>query len=185
VCATLGAVVFVVEVSPKSQNRLVIVPVELSVNVTDNGASPLIGLPLNVATGTIAPVPVTVLVESPLLGVEKTTLLVNVAALTGANRTVTLVEPKPGTLKLPPETIVNGPPPTVTVPLVIAVPPELVTTKLAWAVAPAARMSKSILAGVTPMFPAVMPPPPTSFVELPPVLVKIAVATDGPEVVGI
>src|SRR5208282_608357 len=41
----------VVAPSPKLQNRLLIGPVELSVNVTVNGAAPLVGLPLKMAIG--------------------------------------------------------------------------------------------------------------------------------------
>src|ERR1035437_2070660 len=95
----LVAVVLVVFPSPKSQNRLVIVPLELSVNVTASGAAPLVGVPVKLATGTIAPVPLTVLVATPPLAVANVTLLVNAPALTGANCTTTLVEPKPATLK--------------------------------------------------------------------------------------
>src|SRR5271155_1889597 len=44
-------VTLVVLLSPKSQNQLLIVPVELSLNVTSSGAVPLVGLPMKSATG--------------------------------------------------------------------------------------------------------------------------------------
>ena len=44
-------VMLVVEPSPKSQNRLVMLPVELSVNVTSNGSAPSPGRPMKAATG--------------------------------------------------------------------------------------------------------------------------------------
>src|ERR1041384_1067634 len=50
-CCKLVAVVLLVAPSPKVQNRLVIEPAELSVNVTVNGGVPLVGVPLNIAVG--------------------------------------------------------------------------------------------------------------------------------------
>src|SRR5579859_4492667 len=50
-CCTLVAVVLLVPPSPKLQNRLVIEPVEPSVNVTANGGVPFVGLPLKMAAG--------------------------------------------------------------------------------------------------------------------------------------
>src|SRR5216684_352349 len=97
------AVVLVVELSPKSQNRLVMVPVELSVKLTVNGLRPLVGSPLKLATGMIAPVPVRALVLPPPLSVLNTTTLLKVEGLPGAKRTTTLVEPKPARLKGVPE----------------------------------------------------------------------------------
>src|SRR5436309_10232081 len=47
----LLVLMLVVLLSPKSQNQLLIVPVELSLNVTTNGAVPLVGLPMKSATG--------------------------------------------------------------------------------------------------------------------------------------
>ena len=44
-------VVLVVELSPKSQKRLVMLPVEVSLNATDSGAVPLVGAALKLATG--------------------------------------------------------------------------------------------------------------------------------------
>ena len=150
---TPAVAVLVVASSPKLQNRLVIVPVELSVNVTASGTAPLVGLPRNNATSGIAPAPLIELVEPPPLAVAKTTLFVKLPTVTGANWAVTLVEPKPGRVKLAPETMANGPPLTATVPLVTTALPVLVTTKLAWAMAPVARVPKSTAVGVTTMPP--------------------------------
>src|ERR1700716_845822 len=80
--------VLVVEPSPKSQKRLVIVPVELSVKLTLRGLRPLVGLPVKLAVGTTAPVPVTVLVLLPPLLVKTTTLL-KLPALAGLKVTCT------------------------------------------------------------------------------------------------
>ena len=113
----------VVELSPKSQNRLVMVPLELSVKLTVSGLSPLVGLPLKLATGTTAPVPVRALVLLPSLSVLNTTTLLKVAALVGAKRTTTLVEPKAAKVNGVPERIVKGPPLIVARPLVSAAPP--------------------------------------------------------------
>src|SRR5229473_947806 len=79
--------------SPKSQNRLVIVPAELSVKLTVNGQNPLVGLARKLACGIVAPAPVTGLVELPSLAVRKTTLLLKNPSATGANWITTLVEP--------------------------------------------------------------------------------------------
>ena len=67
--------------------------------------------------------------------------------------------------------MLNGPL-TVAMPLLTAVPPELVTTKLACAVVPVTNMPKSHDAGVTAMRPGVSPDPLTILIELPPSLVK-------------
>src|SRR6266568_215219 len=123
VCERVVAVVLVVELSPKSQNRLVMVPVELSVKLTVSGLRPLVGLPLKLATGTNAPVPVRALVLLPSLSVLNTTTLLKVAALLGAKLTSTFVEPKAAKVNGVPETIVKGPPLIVTRPLVRATPP--------------------------------------------------------------
>src|SRR5258705_14024606 len=116
-CDRLVADVFNVTPSPKFQNRPVIVPVEVSVNVTFSGVTPLVGDAVKFAEGTIAPVPVTALVERPPLAVLKITLLVKPPAVTGANCTVTLVDPPAGTLNDAPATIEYGPPVTVATPL--------------------------------------------------------------------
>src|SRR6266852_4807225 len=102
-CEKVVAVVLVVELSPKSQNRLVMVPLELSVKVTVSGLSPLVGLPLKLAAGTAAPIPVRALVLLPPLLVVITTTLLKLAALPGAKLTTRLVEPKPERLKGVPE----------------------------------------------------------------------------------
>src|SRR6266700_4238938 len=78
-----------VELSPKSQNRLVMVPVELSVKLTVSGLSPLVGLPLKLAAGATAPVPVSALVLLPALAVLTTTTLLKVPALVGLKATCT------------------------------------------------------------------------------------------------
>ena len=114
---------------------------------------PAVGLALNPAVGRTTAVPVTALVESPLPGVENRTALVNAPALTVVNWMVTLVEPKAGRLKLPPERLVNGPAVMVMAPSLITALPVLVITKLAWAMAPVTRRPKSIWAGVTTMSP--------------------------------
>ena len=61
--------------SPKSQSRLVIVPDEVSVKVTSKGANPLVGVPLKLATGTSAPVPITAFVALPPFAVVNRALL--------------------------------------------------------------------------------------------------------------
>ena len=67
--------VLVVAPSPKSQNRLVIVPVELSTKLTNNGLMPEVVGALNAATGKMAPEPETELVEEPPLLSKRTALL--------------------------------------------------------------------------------------------------------------
>ena len=57
--------------SPKLQLRWLMVPVELSVNMTTSGAGPLVGLALKLATGRTAPVPVNPFVATPPFAVEK------------------------------------------------------------------------------------------------------------------
>src|SRR5216684_7906323 len=118
------------------------VPVELSVKLTVSGLSPLVGLPLKLATGTFAPVPVRALVLLPPLSVLTTTTLLKLAALPGAKRTTRLVEPKPERLKGVPERIVKGPPLIVARPLLSAAAPWLVSTKLVWALEPTAIVPK-------------------------------------------
>src|SRR6266851_5490191 len=168
----LAVTALVLAPSPKSQKPLVIVPVDLSVNETVNGHAPLVGLPTKSAVGGNAPVPVTVLVLLPPLPVVKISLFVKLAALVGAKRTTRLVAPKPGNAKGVPETIVNGPGLIVATPLVSAAPPRLVTTKLAWALAPTATVPKSCPGGVTASWAGVRPVPATLLLLLPPLLVK-------------
>src|SRR2546425_2944587 len=174
----------VVAPSPKLQFRFVIVPVEVSVNVTSNGATPLVGVALNNATGTTAPVPVTALVDAPPLAVAKSTLLVNPPAATGANRTVTLVEPPAGTVNAAPATTLYGPPLAVAVPLVTAVPPLLLTTNTRCEVVPVAITPKSRLAGFTAIWPPVTPLPLTALVEAPPLLANTTLVLNAPAATG-
>src|SRR5438445_443233 len=117
-------VVLVVNPSPKFQNLLVIVPVELSVNVTTSGVAPLVGLASKSATGVIAPEPVTVLMLPLPLPVVNTTALLKLLPFPGAKRTTTLVEPPPGSAKRPPEVIEKGPPTMEAAPLVIGALPR-------------------------------------------------------------
>ncbi len=138
----------VVEPSPKFQNRLVIVPVEVSVKATVTGFRPLVGLAKKFAIGTRAPVPRTELAVLPPVLVKLRTLL-KLAALVEVKRTTRLVVPKPGRLKGVPNKIVNGPALIEAEPLVSRAPPRLVRTKLAWAFVPTATMPKSMLAGET------------------------------------
>src|SRR2546430_14191203 len=136
------AVVLVVELSPKSQNRLVMVPVELSVKLTVSGLSPLVGLPLKLAAGATAPVPLSALVLLPALLLLTTTTLLKVVALPGAKLTTRLVEPKPARLKGVPETMVNPDESGLIVarPLLSAAPPWFGITRLAWAPEPPATL---------------------------------------------
>ena len=129
VCVNEVATVLVVVPSPKSQNRFVIVPLDESVNVTVKGFSPLSGVPLKLALGTIAPVPMMEFVLLPSLLVVKTTTLLKLAALAGVKRTTRLDEPNPGRLKGVPERMVKGPPLTVATPLLKVAPPRLVMVK--------------------------------------------------------
>src|ERR1051325_10541740 len=119
----LVALVLVVAPSPKLQLRLVMVPVELSVKVTVNGTTPLVGVALNTATGTTAPVPTTMFVDVPPLAVVKIAVLVKSPSLDGANCMTTLVEPPATMSNELPDMMVNGPAVTVAMPFVIMVPP--------------------------------------------------------------
>src|SRR2546426_263045 len=184
-CEKVVAVVLVVEVSPKSKNRWVMVPLELSVKLTVSGLRPLVGLPLKLAPGATAPVPVSALVLLPALLLLTTTTLLKVAALPGAKLTTRLVEPKPARLKGVPETIVKGPPLIVAKPLLSAVPPWLVITKLAWALEPTAIVPKLRLPGETPSWAGVRPVPVTVLAELPPLLVKTTTLLKLPALVGL
>src|SRR5580765_3383993 len=107
------ALVFVVAPSPKFQLRFVIVPVDVSVNVTSNGATPLVGEAVKLATGSAAPEPMMALVDCPPLAVAKITALVKPPTDTGANCTMTLVTPPPAdTAKVAPDVTPKGPPVT-------------------------------------------------------------------------
>ena len=81
--------VFVVPPSPNVQDRFVIVPVELSVNFTASDTMPVVGVPLKLADGMVAPEPMTVLVELPPL-LAKTTEFVKLPTATGLNATLTV-----------------------------------------------------------------------------------------------
>src|SRR6266567_60331 len=181
----LVAVVLVVELSPKSQNRLVMVPLELSVKLTVSGLRPLVGLPLKLAAGATAPVPVSALVLLPALPLLTTTTLLKVVALPGAKRTTRLVEPKAARPKGVPERIVKGSPLIVAKPLLSAAPPWLVITKLAWALEPTATVPKSRLPGETPSWAGVRPLPVTVLAELPPLLVKTTTLLKLPALAGL
>src|SRR5438552_1054620 len=126
-CVKEMAAVLFVEPSPKSHKTLVIVPVELFVKLTVSGITPLVGPAVKRANGTIAPTPANGLVLLPSLLVVKTITLLKLAALVGAKRTSTLVEPKPIRLNGVPERIEKGPPLTEAVPLLKAAKPRLVT----------------------------------------------------------
>src|SRR5437867_4050121 len=126
-----------VEPLPKSQKRLVMVPLELSATLTVKGAEPLVGLATKSATGTSAPMPAIVLVLLSPLAVVKTTTLLKLPVAAGLKLSTRLLEPKPGRSNAVPETNVKGPPSIDAWPLVIAPAPALVTTKLACAVCPA------------------------------------------------
>src|SRR6266566_206550 len=162
----LVAAVLVVVPSPKSQNRLVMVPLELSVKETLSGQEPMVGAPTKSAAGTSAPAPRTALVELPPSLVNTTTLL-KLAALGGVKRTTRLLEPKPAKLKgtvpvwPPPDTMPKGPAPIVATPLLSGAPPRLVTTKVDWAVAPTTRVPKFKLDGEMASCAGVRPLPAT------------------------
>ena len=123
--------VLVFEPSPKSQNRLVIVPVEVSVKLTANGFEPLVGVAEKFASGTNAPVPVTGLVLPPALAELNTTTLLKLVAFVGAKFITTFVKPKLARVNEAPDRIENVPALTVAVPLLSVAPPRLVTVKLA------------------------------------------------------
>src|SRR6266702_8771661 len=91
------------------------VPLELSVKLTVSGLRPLVGLPLKLAPGATAPVPVSALVLLPSLAVLTTTTLLKVPALPGAKLRTRLVELKPLRLKGVPETMVNPGEPGLTI----------------------------------------------------------------------
>src|SRR5881396_723609 len=161
------------------------VPLELSLKLTVSGLRPLVGLPLKLAAGATAPVPVSELVLLPALLLLITTTLLKVAALVGAKRTTTLVEPKPARLKGVPETMVKGPPLIVARPLLSAAPPWLVIAKLAWALEPTATVPKLRLPGETPSWAGVRPLPVTVLAELPPLLVKTTTLLKLPALAGL
>src|SRR6266850_1013657 len=77
---------------------LLMVPVELLTKLTVNGQKPLVGLPLNPATGTKAPLPLTRFVELPPLLVNRRSLL-KLPSAVGLKLTVTWLLWPPGTEK--------------------------------------------------------------------------------------
>src|SRR5438309_513068 len=105
------------------------VPIDVSLKLTVSGRTPLVGLPVKLAAGTTAPAPLIRLLLLPAV-VVKTTVLVKLPVLVGANRTTMLLEPKPGTLKSVPDTMLKPKPVTEALPLVMGAPPRLFTTKL-------------------------------------------------------
>src|SRR5260221_14305969 len=125
------------------------VPSEASVKVTVKGLGPIVGSALKPANGAKAPWPTIVFVLVPALPVVKTTRLLKLVAASGENLMVKFVVPKPGKLKGVPESIVNGPPPTVASPLLSAPPPRLVIVRLACAPDPTATFPKSSMLGDT------------------------------------
>src|SRR5882724_3802918 len=156
--------VLVVEPSPKSQKRLLIVPVEVSVKLTVNGLRPLIGLPVKPAIGTTAPVPVRAFVLLPALSVVMIAALLKLPALPGAKLITRLVDPNPGRTNGVPDWIENGPAVTLARPLLRVAPPRFVIVKLAWAFEPTAIVPKLIAEGNTAIWAGVNPEPRTVFV---------------------
>src|SRR3989442_8605671 len=161
------------------------VPLELSLKLTVSGLRPLVGLPLKLAAGATAPVPVSALVLLPALLLLTTTTLLKAAALPGAKLTTSLVEQNPARRRGVPETIVKGPPLIVARPLLSAAPPWLVITKLAWALEPTATVPKLRLPGETPSWAGVRPLPVTVLAELPPLLVKTTTLLMLPALAGL
>src|SRR6266568_2739444 len=145
------------------------VPLELSVKLTVSGLRPLVGLPLKLAAGATAPVPVRALVLLPALAVLKTTTLLKLAALPGAKLTTRLVEPKPARLKGVPETIVKGPPLLVKTTTLLKLPALAgLKATCTWPVWPGGRlkglppaMAKGSVALTAPV--RVRPPPLTTW----------------------
>src|SRR6266567_2529946 len=148
----LVAAVLVVVPSPKSQNRLVMVPVELSVKETVSGSWPLAGSPLKLAVGASAPTPTTPLVELPPLTVVKTTKSLKLPAPVGEKRRNMLVELDASRLNAVSVRMLNPDVsglPTETRPLVIGTSPRLVRTKPACVLVPTTTVPKSRLRGET------------------------------------
>ena len=116
--------------SPKSQNRLVMVPVELSVKVTPKDHDPLRGLAVNAAAGTCAPMPVTEFVRLGPLLVRKVRRLLKLPVLVGVKLTRTLVELWPGRVKAAGESRLKGPAPILRTTLVTTTLPTFLATKL-------------------------------------------------------
>src|SRR6267378_1026073 len=183
-CARSVDVVLVVIPSPKSQNRFVIVPVELSVKLTVTGQKPLVGLAWKLASGIVAPVPVTVLVELPALLVRKTTLLLKTPFAPGANWITTLVEVWPDRLNELPATTLKTLS-TLTTALLMVMSPRFVTTKLAWALAPTTTRPKSSPEGETASCAGASPTPLSALVGPPSLPLKNAGPLNLPACVGV
>src|SRR5205085_799495 len=132
----------------------------------------LVGLPIKLANGTIAPVPSRALVLLPSLPVVKTTRLLKVPSWPGVKLRTRLVEPKPARLKGVPEMMAKGPPFTTAAPLLSAAPPKLVKMKLAWTLDPKATVPKFTADGKTASCAGVNPVPVIELVLLPPLLIK-------------
>src|SRR5690349_7923798 len=81
--------------------------------------------------------------------------------------------------------MVNGPASTEAVPLERVVAPELVNTKLNWALAPTATTPKSSSGGEIPSCGAVIPDPVTVLVLLPPLETKATALLKFPGLVGL
>src|SRR5436309_3728673 len=176
----------VVMPSPKSQNRLVIVPVELSVKLTVSGLRPLVGLAVKAAAGTIAAAPITGLMTLIPVSVLKTTALLKLPAALGANSITRFVEPNPAKAKELLERMANpGEPAARTaVPLVSEALPRLVRTKLACTWSPTTIVPKSRMAGETASSLGVKPKPLSALMLLPPLLMKAMTLLEGPALVG-
>src|SRR5208283_3581998 len=97
---------------------------------------------------------VTPLVATPPLPELNTTLLLNAPAPAGVKLTTTLVAPKPGTVKLVPDTTLKGGL-ALAAPPVTAAPPRLVTTNVCCALVPTATQPKAQFAGDTAIWPGV------------------------------
>src|SRR5580698_45070 len=128
------------------------------------------------------PEPVTALVLLPPLLV-KVTLLLKLPVLVGVKLTSTLLLAKPGRVNGLPETIENGGL-TATVPLVMAMPPRLVMTKVVCTVLLTATIPKLKLTGETASCAGGVPEPVTPLVELPPLHVKMTLLLKLPMLVG-
>ena len=120
-----------VKPSPKFQERLVIVPVEVSENVTVRGSNPAVGFAVKAPIGICAPIPVTELDRLGPLLAKKVTWLVNGPTLTGVNRTETFVELNAGRVNAKGDCKLKGPLLMLRATLVIGPPPPLVATKTA------------------------------------------------------
>ena len=164
--------VFDVVPSPKSQNRLVIVPGDVSVNVTVNGRTPIVGEAEKFASGCVAAVPTNAFVESEPLLAWTITLLLKAPAESGAKVSTRFVEVSPGRLNGVPDEIVNGPPSTMATPLLNGASPLFEIKKLACELLPTATVPKFTPPGETTIVAWRHPVPLTELLLFPPLLVK-------------